>query len=299
MWITLAVISAVLLGFYDAAKKRAVAGNDVLTVLFWSTVVSALLFMPVIIASLSGADWFAGSRFAIAAGSAEMHIKVAIKSVIVISSWIAGYYGLKYLPLTLVGPMNATRPVIVLVASIALFGERLNLWQWAGVAVSVASVWLLGRSSRKEGIDFTHNRWIVCMVLGVLLGAASAVYDRYILRQIDPIFVQSWFNVYDVVLMAIVLAATGSKRQSSRATFRWNWAIPLISIFVSAADFCYFYSLSMPDSMLSVVAMIRRSSVIVSFGCGALIFHEGNLRSKAVDLGLLLVGMALLLAGSY
>lgn len=45
--------------------------------------------------------------------------------------------------------------------------------------------------------------------------------------------------------------------------------------------------------------MIRHSSVIVSFACGALLFGERNLRAKFLDLLLILAGMVLLYIGSH
>jgi transporter family protein len=50
--------------------------------------------------------------------------------------------------------------------------------------------------------------------------------------------------------------------------------------------------------MISVVSLVRRSSVIVSFACAALIFKERNLRAKIVDLGLILLGMAFIWIGT-
>ena len=67
---------------------------------------------------------------------------------------------------------------------------------------------------------------------------------------------------------------------------------------LSAADFLYFYALSEPQAMISIVSMIRRGSVVVSFLFGALIFHEHNLKSKAIDLSLVLLSMVLLFIGS-
>ncbi|MBR7115397.1 MAG: EamA family transporter, partial [Alistipes sp.] len=80
--------------------------------------------------------------------------------------------------------------------------------------------------------------------------------------------------------------------------FRWSWAIPMISIFLTAADMAYFVALSQPEAMVSVVSMVRRSSVVVSFACGALLFGERNFRSKAIDLAFILVGMIFLWLGS-
>ena len=52
------------------------------------------------------------------------------------------------------------------------------------------------------------------------------------------------------------------------------------------------------DAMISVVSMVRRGSVIVSFMMGAFLFHEKNLKSKAVDLVLVLLGMLFLYLGT-
>ena len=80
--------------------------------------------------------------------------------------------------------------------------------------------------------------------------------------------------------------------------FPLELAIPLISVFLSLADFAYLMALRDPDAMISVVSMVRRGSVVVSFACGALLFRERNLRAKAVDLILILVGMVFLWLGS-
>ena len=73
---------------------------------------------------------------------------------------------------------------------------------------------------------------------------------------------------------------------------------PLISVFLTVADIAYFYSLSLDGSMIAVVSMIRRGSVIVSFFYGVVALHEKNIRLKLVDLSMLLVGLAFLVVGS-
>lgn len=293
------MLSAFMLGLYDVAKKRSLVDNAVLPVLLLSNVVSVLLFLPAIIASQTGADWFVGSMFAFEKADAPTHLLCALKGVIVSSTWIFGFVGLKHLPLTIVGPINATRPVLVLLGSILIFGERLNLLQWVGVAVAVVSFYLLSRSSRREGIDFRHNRWIWCMVGAVLTGAASALFDRVLMRSLNPVAVQSWSNVYIMLIMTVVTLVAWLPRRRTSTPFRWRWSIVLISLFVSTADLAYFYALSLPDSMLSIISLIRRTSVIVSFACGAILFKEKNLRSKTLDVALLLLGLVLLLFGSF
>ncbi len=298
MWLTLAFTSAALLGLYDAAKKQSLTGNAVLPVLLLTTLCSSLLFLPMLLSAECGWGWFDGTILAMPTGDREAHCMVALKAVIVLTSWIFGYFGMKHLPITIVGPINATRPVMVLIGALLLFGERLNLYQWIGVLLGLFSLFLLSRSSRREGVDFRHNIWIVMVFLSSLVGAMSGLYDKYIMTQLNPLFVQSWYNLYQLLIMGVLVGVLWWPRRKKSTPFHWSWAIPLISLFLSLADFAYFYALSDEEAMISVVSMIRRGSVLISFLCGALLFHERNLRSKALDLGLILLGMVFLWLGS-
>ena len=302
MWLTCAFLSALLLGFYDVSKKQALRRLPVIPVLFANTLLCSLIFLvPVLL-----------SRFGLLAPDHLLYVPQAgwevqryilAKSVLVLSSWVCGYYGMKYLPLTIVGPINATRPVMVLLGALIIFGERLNLYQWVGVLLAIVSFFMLSRSGRQEGIDFRHNRWIVCIVAAAILGALSGLYDKYLMASpadggvgLNRMAVQSYYNFYQCAMMGLILAA--QKRPHIEHSSPALLYILLISLFLSMADFAYFYALSLDGAMVSVVSMVRRSSELVSFLVGAYVFHEKNLRSKAIDLGLVLLGMVFLWIGS-
>jgi len=298
MWLSLAFLSALLLGFYDAAKKKALDGNAVLPVLLLNTLFCALFFLPALCSAQFGWEWFDGSLLAFEPQGFEAHLLVLAKSAIVLVSWIFGYIGIKHLPLTIVGPVNATRPVMVLLGATLLFGERLNACQWTGVSLAILSLLLLSWSGKREGIDFTHNVWILCLAAAAVAGAASGLYDKYIVRRLDPVFVQSWYNLYQAAMMTVAVGVLRRQGRQRNTPFRWSWAIPLISLFLTLADFAYLMALRDPEALISVVSMVRRGSVLVSFCCGAVLFRERNLRAKAIDLLLILVGMVFLYLGS-
>lgn len=304
VWLSLAFLSALLLGFYDTCKKKSLDGNAVIPVLFLNTLFSSVIFLPFILLS-ANSHLLEGSMLYVQSQGWEVHKYILLKSCIVLSSWTLGYFAMKHLPLTIVGPINATRPVMTLIGALLLFGERLNAWQWVGVVFAIISFFMLSRSSKKEGIDFKHNIWIIFLVGAALLGAASGLYDKYLMAPADngglalnSMTVQSWYNLYQMAMMGIVLLIWWWKRGKTER-FRWSWYIVFISVFLCAADFVYFYALSLPAAMISIVSMVRRSSVIVSFMCGALLFHEKNLKSKAIDLLLVLVGMVFLWIGGH
>ena len=304
MWLAWAFLSATLLGFYDVFKKQSLKENAVIPVLFLNTLFSSLIFLPFIILSASS-TWLDGSIFYVPTSDWEVQKFVFLKSCIVLSSWIFGYFGMKNLPITIVGPINATRPVMVLVGALLVFGERLNLYQWIGVLMAIFSFFMLSRSGKKEGIDFKHNKWIFFVVLASLLGAVSGLYDKYLMAPLDQggigldrMVVQSWYNIYQCFMMGTMLLLLWCPNRKKTTPFHWHWAIILISVFLSAADFVYFYALSLDGAMISIVSMIRRGSVIVSFIFGAIAFREKNLKSKAIDLLLVLIGMVFLYLGS-
>lgn len=305
MWVFLAFVSAFFLGFYDIAKKKSLNGNAVLTVLFCNTIFGALIFSPFVIISTASpqivegtifnASLIAGYGEGTAATPLQAHLMVILKTFIVLGSWIMGYFALKHLPITIAGPVNAIRPVLVLIGAVLIFSERLNLIQWLGVGISLLSLFLLSLSGRKEGIDFRTNKWVFILFGAVIMGAVSGLYDKFIMKMLPPLFVQSRFNIYQVVVMGTILLIMN---RHTSVKFEWRWWIPLISIFISIADFAYFYSLSFDDALIAVISMIRRGSVIVSFAAGALLFREKNLKAKAMDLGLILLGLGLLCWGS-
>lgn len=298
MWLLLAFCSAALLGFYDVFKKKSLANNAVLPVLGLNTLFSSLIFLPFILISAWKPEWLNQTIFFVPQAGWEVHRFILLKSLIVLSSWTFGYFGMKHLPLTIVGPINATRPVMTLVGALLIFGERLNVYQWIGVLMAIVSFFMLSRSGKKEGIDFQHNKWIWFVVLAAVFGAVSGLYDKYLMKQFNNMVVQSWYNVYQLFLMGGVLMFLWLPRRKTTTSFRWDWCIIFISVFLSAADFVYFYALSMDGSMISIVSMVRRGSVIVSFLFGAMVFREKNLKSKVVDLLLVLIGMVFLYLGS-
>lgn len=297
MWVTLAFMSAFLLGCYEVSKKHALNGNAVLPVLFLNTLFSSLLFVPFIIISYT-TDWLDGTMFYVPHVSWETHGRVFLKSMIVLTSWIAGYFSVKHLPLTITGPIKATQPVTTLLGAMLIFGERLNLYQWIGVMFAIISFFLLSTAGKKEGIRFTNNKWIIYAVLSMIAGACSGLYDKHLMKSLDVMTVQVWFNVYQVFIMGIILTFLWYPKRKETTPFTWKSSIFLISLFLVMADWVYFYALSFPDSMISIVSMIRRSNVIVTFMAGALFFHEKNLKNKAIDLLLVLLGMIFLYLGT-
>ena len=281
MWLWLSVGSALLLGIYDVFKKQALKRNGVYWILLSATALTTLFLTPFL-----------------SAGPLQDHLRLMVKAVLVTVSWVSGLKAMGCLPLTTVSTIKASRPMFVVIFSIILFGERLNLLQWLGVAVVMTALFLSSRSKRHETDRKTSAKGITLMAVSVLSGAASALWDKHIMQHMEPLFVQSWTNLYVTILLAILLLVQYLTDKEHFQPFAWDWRILLISVFITVADAMYFFAVKQPDALLSIISMIRRCSVLITFLGGVLILKEGHVRDKALDMVLMMAGVALLLWGS-
>lgn len=298
MWAIAGLLSALFLGVYDIFKKTSLNGNAVMPVLFFATLTSTVIFLPVVSGSVLFPEFFARIGLFSPSLSFTEHLQVLLKAVIVVSSWILAFFAMKHLPISIFAPIRSTGPFWTLIGAILIFHEKLNALQWAGVSLTLLFFYLFSTAGRKEGIVFRKNRWIIFIILGTILGSVSGLYDKFIISRIDRIAVQAWFSFYQVAILLPVLAIFWFPGHKNTTPFRWRWAIPAIGLTLVIADFLYFYALSLEGSMISMISALRRSSVLITFTLGAMIFREKNLKSKGIYLLGILAGILLITLGS-
>ncbi|MFZ4456978.1 MAG: EamA family transporter [Bacteroidales bacterium] len=298
MWLSLAFLSAALLGMYDFFKKVSLEKNAVIPVLFLNTLFGSLFFVPAVIISMVSPDTLRDTILYVPPIDWNTQLYLFIKAIIVLTSWLFTYFAMKHLPITITGPIRATQPILVLLGALLIFGERLNLYQWIGVIIAISSFYLLSLSGKKEGIHFKNNKWVLFTIIATITGAISGLYDKYLLNSYDPMTVQVWYTFYQFLIMTVILMVLWYPQRKNSSPFEWRWSILFISVFLCLADFVYFYALSEDGSMISIVSMVRRSGVVVSFVCGALFLREKNIKSKAIDMVLVLLGMFFLYLGT-
>jgi len=296
MWITLVIFSAVFLGIYDVCKKQSLRQNAVLVVMLISSGVSLLMMAPMILDSAFGLGITRGTMFEVGGTCIENQLWILLKAFIVQASWVCNFYAMKHLPISIVGPVRSSAPAWTLLGAVVVLGERLNLWQWVGAIIILACLMLYANYGRKEGISFRHNKFVYLLIAGTLIGSISALYDKYLLRtlMIDRMEVQAWFSFYQFLLAGVMMMIFWYPVREKTDKFQFRITIPLIGLFLTVADFLYFYGLSIDGAMIGIVSLIRRSNVIISFLAGALLFHEKNIRQKAYILAGILVGITIL-----
>lgn len=200
MWVVLSLISAVLLGFYDIFKKQTVVNNAIIPVLFYSTMISGLMFLPFIILSYLKPYIFTDDfmqKLFIEPLTMRQHLLIMGKTALILCSWMFSYSAMKHLPITVVGPVNQLRPAITVILMFCVFHESLTWLQGTGVVLAIISFYFMNRSGKLEGIQFKSNKWVYMLLGSAVLVALSGVYDKFLLSKesISPSTIQAWYTI--------------------------------------------------------------------------------------------------------
>lgn len=293
-WLLLTIASALLLGLYDYFKKAALRHNEVTPVLFGSVAASALLWLPMAAWSFVSPGTLPSEFFHVTDIGPREHLLLLLKAVLVGGSWLCGYIGIRSLPLSIATPIRATGPLWTIALAVLLFGESPSPRQWAGLAVILTAFFAFTFVGRREGIHFHRDKGVFFMIGATVLGALSALYDKYLLQtaNLSPAQVQAWFTIDLAVLLIPTLWLW--RRNPKRQPFRWHWAVPTIGITLLAADMLYFMAIAQPDALISLISPVRRSSVIVSFLLGIVLFGEKHVVAKGMCIAGIVGGVLML-----
>jgi drug/metabolite transporter (DMT)-like permease len=296
-WIAASLVAAGFLGAYELFTKHAVRENAVLPVLFLSNVCGASVWLALIFLQHACPDLLPDALL-VAKLTWLQHAQLALKSFIVACSWIFTYFAVKHLPVSIASPIRASGPIWILGGALLLLGERPTGLEILGVLITLGSFVGLSVAGRQEGIHFHRDKWIGWLLAGTLLGAVSALYDKFLLgRQgFAASTVQAWFSIY-LALLFLPLAVGWKLRWWPRHEFHWRWSIPLLALALLVSDFVYFSALRDPGALISLVSSLRRGSTLVAFAGGLLFFGEINGRQKLPAVLGVLLGIVLTVLG--
>lgn len=280
LWLLWILCSSACLSMYDLCKKASVKNNSVFPTLFLTSFTGwAALSLTLL---LTG-------RMGDAVGIASRHIPLLlVKSLIVAASWTATYIALRTLPITCAAPIRASGPFWTLIGAVLIFSEIPNAVQSVGMAFVLAGCVFFSLSSGKDRAA-GGVKAVALAFTGTVLGSCSALYDKHLMQGIGilPLTVLWWFLGGMTVIYAVLAAL-------DHRGFEWRFTMPLTGILLTASDAFYFTAIAAPDAQISVLSLIRRSSIVLTFFIGGALFRERDLRRKAFALAAILAGVLLL-----
>ncbi len=292
MW-SMVALSALLLGVYDVARKHAVRGNAVPEVLFYSSLAG--------LAGVSGIQLLTNGMLpALSAVSLRAVALLGVKVLLVGSSWGVVFLAMRRLPISLAAPVRATSPFWTLLGAMVLFGEVPGPVRAVGMVLMPVGYVMLSAVGKREGFPW-KSREMVLVVIGTLLGAASALYDKHLLGQLhlSPDLVQFLFAVGLSLLYGGVLLARRIflPMRASRSVFQWRWSILAAGVLLILSDYFYFRAVALEGAPISVISVLRRTSTVVSLFVGGTLFGERFLSKKWHALLFVLLGAFLVALG--
>ena len=299
MWVVLSLISAFLLGFYDIFKKQTVVNNAIIPVLFYSTLISGLMFLPFVLLSQFKPFIFDGDfmqKLYIEPLTSRQHLLIMGKTALILCSWMFSYSAMKHLPITVVGPVNQLRPAITVILMFIVFRESLTWLQGIGVVLAIISFYFMNRSGKLEGINFRSDKWVYMLLGSAVLVALSGVYDKFLLSKenISPSTIQAWYTIYDFLMMAVLFFFIWLPKRKEQP-FEWRWGIVAMAVFVTVADVIYLTGLKQEAAVVVLIPLILYGvRLIVSFVYGIFGFKEPNIRSKIIPLLMVLAALVCL-----
>ncbi len=286
-WFFIILCSALALGLYDFAKKTGVQNNRVMPVLFIATAFGTLSLIAISIAT--------GRFVSTISCTWQTWCLVFLKSCLVSASWIAGYFALHDMPISIVAPIRTSSSVWATLGGLVLLGECPTLWQAVAMCIIFAGYFCFSVIGKAEGFS-RRNRGIKMVIAATLLGAASGIYDRVLMHRLHlPVdTVQLHFSIDLLIIIGICwLLQPHCKFLREDSKFTWRWCIPAIGLLLILSDWLYFNAVANPDAQIGMLSILRRMSVCVSFFCGGCFLHEKYLLKKTCALLLLLIGVVL------
>jgi drug/metabolite transporter (DMT)-like permease len=168
--------------------------------------------------------------------------------------------------------MIDSQPLAVALMALWLFGERIGLWGWLGLALGVTGIsflglpdeWVLGilqNRSLPEGVQlgvhlindlFQNGQWL--MLLASLSMAVGTVVMRYVSRHADPVTATGWH----MVLGGLPLFALSSQVETAQFVhLDWsNWlAMGYSTVFGSAIAYGLFFYFAASGSLTSLSSL--------------------------------------------
>ncbi len=293
MWMLFGISAGVLLGFYDYWTKKAMIGNGVVPVVFWSSICGALLWLPAFFPVTAGFGFHVDVW---RTGFYQQGV-ILIKGVAMTLSWLLAYYSVRELPMSFSGAVRASGPLWTLIGGMVVFGEYLSPLQMATVLVSILAYYFLSTVGRSEGIHMLRSLPVFLMLAATILSAVTTVYDKYMVQTLEmPIYaVQAWSALHRCILALLMLAYIAWR--GGRCRLNWSLSVPLVGVSWVGAELLYFFAVMDPLANVTYLSIFRRTSLVVGFLLSVFLIGEKNVLRKAIIIGTIVLSTVVLIVG--
>ncbi|MBQ2695881.1 MAG: EamA family transporter [Clostridia bacterium] len=273
-WIYLVVIYAFLKGGRECMKKAALKKSGANEILFFYTLIGFIMTLP-----------FAKSAFALDG----MHIFFAfIKSASCCIAWLFSLLALKRMSVSLYSVMDLGRMVFSTALGVLVLGEAFTLPKAIGMVLVITGL-LLVNLKKNTNANSTTLFTLIAVLMNCFFNAISGTLDKVLMKSIEPVQLQFWFMFFMTVIYGCILLVR--KEKFSFKTIKTNYWIPIMSISLIVGDLLLFEANASPQSQVTLMTLIKQSSVVVSVLSGWLLFKEKDIPYKLFCTAIVVAGI--------
>ncbi len=280
LWIIFVVLYGILKGLREPVKKKALSKDSLLGVLFVYTFVGFLMVIP------TAKDVF-NLTF-------ETFILVFIKSFSVFLAWILSFLSVKKMPVSLFGVIDLSRVIFSTLLGVFFLKETLSFNGFLGLCIVLLGIYLVNRKKESDGGEF-ERKYVFFTLISCALNAVSGTLDKYIMSKnvISSENLQFWFMLL-MSLMYLAYILIKREKINIKSCIK-NPYIYLLSIMLIVADKMLFIANADPNSKVTIMTLLKQSSVFVTIASGKIIYKEKHILYKSACALLIFVGIVLAL----
>lgn len=275
-WILLTAFYGLAKGARDGIKKKALQKSGVIEVLFFHTALSFLMTLP-----------FSHNVFGI---PPIYHLWVFIKSFVIFVAWILAFSSIKKMPVSFYGITDSARMIFSTLLALLFLHEEMTVAKISGLALVLCGIVFVSIGEKNDS-EAVKAKYLFMALLSCLLNAVSGFMDKKLLSTgcIDASQLQFWYMLYMTLLYGVYIAA--ARIPLKVGTLKTNYWIIILSALFVIADRALFIANEDPQSQVTVMTLIKQSSVIITVLTGKFVFHEKHILKRSVCAALVVVGI--------
>lgn len=274
LWVIFVLIYSILKGSRDCMKKAALKKSSSIEILFFYTLIGFLMTLP-----------FSGGVFNVK----FLCIFLAfLKAAVLCAAWLLAMNALSKMPVGLYGIIDLSRLIFSTLLGITLLGEELTLHKAIAMVLVITGLLLANLKKDKSGKKPALPLLIVAFT-SCFFNASSGVIDKIAMRYMTSAALQFWFMLF---MFLIYLGYVVIKKERiSVKSLKQNYWIPLMSLSLIIGDRLFFEACANPQAELTLITVIKQSSVIVTIFSGWIFFKEKHILYKLMCAGIVLSGI--------
>lgn len=280
MWISMAILSAVLAGLTSIFAKCGIKKTDSdVAMAIRTIVVVAFAWLMVFIV---------GSFQSIVSISVKSFVFLMLSGIATGASWICYFKALSMGDINKVVPIDKSSTIITVILAIILFNESNNI-EIRLISTALLATGIFMMVEKKEvRRKVSGNRWFIYAILSAIFAAMTSILAKYGISNVESNLATAIRTCFVLIMAWIIVFAEKKQAQVKHIDRRELFFIVLSGLATGGSWLSYYYAIQKGD--LSVVVPIDKLSILVSIAFSFVVFKEKLSKKAGIGLLLMVVG---------